>query len=185
METALKLKNFIEYLGLTSSQFADMASIPRPTLSQLLTGRNKSISTDLVSKIHDAFPELNISWLLFSEGDMVNDSNTQFSGPQNIENSSLFDAESIVNEGNTNAKRAQIKSITKDENRNNPSVTLKEPIFSHFLESNSQTEKASTSECAETKKTSYENKALLEHSRTKIKQIMVLFEDGTYEVLTP
>lgn len=65
---ANRLKLFIDTTGVTSTQFADMCGIPRPTLSQLLSGRNKKISDILVGQIHRAFPELSILWLLFGEG---------------------------------------------------------------------------------------------------------------------
>lgn len=65
-----RLKYYIEHLQLSVSQFADSAQIPRPTLSQILSGRNKKISNEVLTKLHDAFPELNISWLLFGDGPM-------------------------------------------------------------------------------------------------------------------
>lgn len=67
---AIRLKGFIDSQGLTSSQFADQCGIPRPSLSQLLSGRNKKISDVLVGQIHKAFPQLSVLWLLFGEGDM-------------------------------------------------------------------------------------------------------------------
>ena len=69
---AERLKTFIENKGLTYSQFADTCGIPRPSLSQLLTGRNKKISDIMVGQIHNMFPELSIVWLLFGEGAMEN-----------------------------------------------------------------------------------------------------------------
>ena len=67
---AIRLKGFMDEMDLTNSQFADKCGIPRPTLSQLLTGRNKKISDVLVGQIHNAFPRLSVLWLLFGEGDM-------------------------------------------------------------------------------------------------------------------
>lgn len=67
---ANRLKTFIAKEGLNSSQFADSCGIPRPSLSQLLSGRNKKISDVLVSQIHAAYPQLSVLWLLFGEGDM-------------------------------------------------------------------------------------------------------------------
>lgn len=72
---AIRLKFLIENLGLTSSQFADKCDIARPTLSQLLTGRNKKISNLIIEQIHTAYPGLSILWLLFGEGDMWSSSN--------------------------------------------------------------------------------------------------------------
>ncbi|MBD5310560.1 MAG: helix-turn-helix domain-containing protein [Muribaculaceae bacterium] len=69
---ATRLKYFISKERLNSSQFADACGIPRPTLSQLLTGRNKKISDQLIGQIHAAFPQLSVLWLLFGEGEMYN-----------------------------------------------------------------------------------------------------------------
>ena len=67
---AIRLKGFIDEKGLTNSEFADRCGIPRPSLSQLLSGRNKKVSDDLVGKIHRVYPDLSVLWLLFGEGDM-------------------------------------------------------------------------------------------------------------------
>lgn len=71
---ATRLKLFFEYRRLTNSQFADQCGIPRPSLSQLLTGRNRKISDVFVRQIHSAFPELSVMWLLFGEGAMIDES---------------------------------------------------------------------------------------------------------------
>ena len=74
METsnvASRLKLFMDSTGLTNSQFADQCGIPRPSLSQLLSGRNKKLSDVVVKQIHDQFPELSVLWLMFGEGEML------------------------------------------------------------------------------------------------------------------
>lgn len=68
---ATRLKLFFEFQGLSNSQFADSCGIPRPTLSQIITGRNKKISDKLVGQIHAAYPSLSVMWLLFGEGEMM------------------------------------------------------------------------------------------------------------------
>lgn len=67
---AERLKAFIEAKGLTYAQFADSCNIPRPSLSQLLTGRNKKVNDIMIGQIHNTFPELSVVWLLFGEGRM-------------------------------------------------------------------------------------------------------------------
>ncbi|MDE6144738.1 MAG: helix-turn-helix domain-containing protein [Muribaculaceae bacterium] len=69
--------------NISSTQFADACNIPRPTLSQILGGRNKKISDEVISKIHEAYPRLSVMWLLFGEGEMITSQNIQFSAPQN------------------------------------------------------------------------------------------------------
>lgn len=63
-----RLKLFIDTSGISVSEFADMCGIGRPTLSHILTGRNKKISDVMVGQIHRAFPDLSVLWLLFGEG---------------------------------------------------------------------------------------------------------------------
>lgn len=68
---ASRLKTFMESTGLNNSQFADTCGIPKPSLSQILSGRNKKVSNQLLELLHNAFPDLNIIWLIFGEGDML------------------------------------------------------------------------------------------------------------------
>lgn len=89
---ATRLKFFIDEKGLTSTRFADLCKIPRPSISQLLNGRNKKISDILVGQIHSAFPELSVVWLLFGEGDMIKPDVQQGStAPSEGRENGLFD----------------------------------------------------------------------------------------------
>lgn len=82
MDIVSRLKTFISYLNTPVTQFADNCSIPRPTLSQLLNGRNKKVSDELIGKIHEAYPELSVLWLMFGEGDMLHKKNIEISEPE-------------------------------------------------------------------------------------------------------
>lgn len=68
---AIRLKGFIDSQKLSHSQFSDRCGIPRPSLSQILSGRNKKVSDVIIGQIHRAFPNLSILWLLFGEGPML------------------------------------------------------------------------------------------------------------------
>jgi len=83
MDFVNRLKFFMENGNIAISQFADTCRIPRPTMSQILNGRNKKVSDELISKIHAAYPELSVLWLMFGEGEMLTKSNTQISEAQN------------------------------------------------------------------------------------------------------
>ena len=65
---AIRLKFLVEKLGINSSQFADECKIPRPTFSQILNGRNKKLSNQIITQIHNSYPNVSINWLLFNEG---------------------------------------------------------------------------------------------------------------------
>lgn len=82
MDIVSRIKIFMNYLGIANSQFADTCKIPRPTISQVLNGRNKKISDELIGKIHEAYPQLSVLWLMFGEGEMVQDANIKISEPQ-------------------------------------------------------------------------------------------------------
>ena len=82
MDIVSRLKEFINYLAIPVTQFADTCKIPRPSLSQLLNGRNRKVSDELIGKIHEAYPELSVMWLMFGEGTMLFNSNIKISEPQ-------------------------------------------------------------------------------------------------------
>lgn len=103
MDIVSRLKRFMNSLDLTSSQFADTCRIPRPSLSQLLNGRNKKVSDEIITKIHESFPNLSIVWLMFGEGEMETVSNIQFSEPQNSQNSPFNQSQSTDNQPFTDA----------------------------------------------------------------------------------
>ncbi len=81
MDIVNRLTTFMEAHGIGSTQFADACGIPRPTLSQILSGRNKKISDAVIAKIHGAYPRLSVLWLLFGEGQMETGANNAFSMP--------------------------------------------------------------------------------------------------------
>ena len=117
-----RLKFYIEKQGMISSQFADAIGMPRSSFSQLLTGRNKSISDATIGKIHAAFPNLSISWLLFGEGEMLTDSTAsheEISTPQS--QLSIFSENSIFasNEANDTeyAKEIEVEKKPISDNQ--------------------------------------------------------------------
>ena len=83
MDLVSRLKLYLDAKQISVTQFADECGIPRPTGSQLLAGRNKKVSDEIIGKIHQAYPELNIVWLMFGEGDMAKNANIEVSEAQN------------------------------------------------------------------------------------------------------
>ena len=86
MDIVSRLKTFMEMYKISSSQLADNCGISRPTVSQILNGRNKKISDELIGKIHDAYPELSVLWLMFGEGEITTNANIKISEPKNGDN---------------------------------------------------------------------------------------------------
>ncbi|QCR22211.1 helix-turn-helix domain-containing protein [Pontibacter sp. SGAir0037] len=65
-----RIRQLMEYKGLSSSQFADSIEIPRAVLSHILSERNKP-SLDVMVKIAAAFRDIRMAWLFMGEGSMV------------------------------------------------------------------------------------------------------------------
>ncbi len=101
MDIVNRLTTFMEAYGIGSTQFADACGIPRPTLSQILSGRNKKISDAVIAKIHGAYPSLSVLWLLFGEGPMESgpaprmQAPVQDSAPQNPSQPALRNSFSV------------------------------------------------------------------------------------------
>ena len=65
-----RIRQLMEYKGLTSTQLADSIEVPRAIVSHILSGRNKP-SLDVVLKIISTYRDIARDWLLLGEGDML------------------------------------------------------------------------------------------------------------------
>lgn len=92
-----RIELLMKCYDLTPSQFADRTGIQRASVSHIISGRNKP-SLEVLLKIYDAFPELDIEWLMTGKGeepvakkygssDAVVEENTLFSQPLQPEKS--------------------------------------------------------------------------------------------------
>ena len=122
-----RLKFYIETQGMIASQFADAIGMPRSSFSQLLTGRNKSISDATIGKNHAAFPTLSISWLLFGEGSMLTDSpSDEQPTPSQQPQLSIFGENAIfASTTDDGAKYAQEIEVEKTPIYESPSDVIK------------------------------------------------------------
>jgi transcriptional regulator with XRE-family HTH domain len=187
MDLATRLKNFIISLGIANSEFADRAGIPRPTLSQLLTGRNKSVNDTFIKKIHEAFPTLSIAWLLFNEGDMVVDSNIQISDAQNDENLDNVESQSMNNQEVNNSNASELFSADlfseKSTILNNKNINNLE----HNSSTNDITDIASAgmnNGLSPVKDAPVDLGLHIDKSR-RVNSIMVFYSDNSFEIFKP
>jgi len=103
MDIVSRLKKFLEHAGISNSQFADTCDIPRPTLSQLLNGRNKKVSDEVIGKIHRAYPSLNVMWLMFGDGEMLLDGSDHQNASGDLGGDTHYNNESRIDD---NGQRA-------------------------------------------------------------------------------
>jgi len=66
------ISKLLNYSELNAKQFAEKIGLERPqAIYDIQKGKTKSISPSMANKILSAFPELNKSWLLSGEGNML------------------------------------------------------------------------------------------------------------------
>ena len=65
-----RLKQFIEYLGVSTRNFEQKISVSNGLIARFLS-KNTTIQSDVLSKICDTFPELNPDWLITGKGVML------------------------------------------------------------------------------------------------------------------
>jgi transcriptional regulator with XRE-family HTH domain len=180
MDLATRLKMFISKLGIANSEFADRAGIPRPTLSQLLTGRNKSVNDSFIKKLHETYPTLNIAWLLFAEGDMEIGSNIQTSGGQNDLFADQITAQVFGNQAESQLQNQNMPmrdySSEKSQMQNNANIGN---AITNSVDS--QLENSTISEDS----TNITENAMTMLSQKRVESIMVFYSDNSFEIFKP
>lgn len=175
-----RLKYFIESKGLTFSQFADTCGIPRPSLSQLLTGRNKKISDIMVGQIHNMFPELSIMWLLFGEGQMESWNSQDNRSPRKERVSEVNDGLfSMENEVGADTKRIIFKSSHQVSKENSQGERLKS-----YQDAAQSAEFKIEKLQSKIKELQAQIESLKKNPR-KVSHITVYYEDSTFETFFP
>lgn len=158
---ANRLKAIISALGLSDSQFADTCAISRPTLSLLLSGKNKKISDIMLTQIHNAFPKVSILWLLFGEGEMFkNESESKNNGENSNEN--------LFFPGNGQAEEEQLNLVNLKQLEN----IIKEVVNQSFDHSKRDIENIVL-------------KISQPQNLRKASKITVYYDDSTFETFIP
>ncbi len=175
MDIISRLKRFLEQNGISNSQFADTCEIPRPTLSQLLNGRNKKVSDEVISKIHAAYPALNILWLMFGDGEMYVSQVANSSGngtAQNLsktpQNGNLFIGANSPQNSSSNPSRQPSTISFDDDNsgRNNGGAMA----LSNALQSIARNNGSSPAPTSQGR---------------RIVNIMIFYDDNSFEQIVP
>lgn len=185
MDIVGRLKQYMEHYNLASSQFADAASIPRPTLSQLLNGRNKTnegakkVSSDILRKIHEAYPRLNIMWLLFGDGDMEDERNIEISEAQRNGNQRLSKQDNTENQDIQH--HIDFESAVSQNQVEKNSVAFEDASI-HRVADHMH---ASDIELMRESRKSAAPLAIQPDNSKKIQSIMVFYTDNSFEIFKP
>ena len=160
---------------LTPSQFADKTGIQRASVSHIISGRNKP-SLEVMLKIYEAFPGVDMKWLMMGEGEVPVRKEVQ------QEQQPIVDA--LFPVGDAVSRQA----VTRTENSLFAAV---EPVQSVADEAKprrtvvpAQREKGADSRPKRSQAVRAAQMMSLQAEK-KIKEVRIYYSDGTYETLIP
>lgn len=170
-----RIKQFIESLGITITQFADNTGIQRSSMSQILGGRNQKISISTIGKIHATYPDLSIYWLLYGSGPMLSGASTGLPEEQN--------EDLRLSMGNSDP----FLSLFDNENRINATKDAAESKYAKENESNRRPDMADKLENEQINvQNSFNNRNHLASEKNKrVVKIMIFYSDNTFESFSP
>jgi len=149
-----RLLQLLELLKMTPTQFSNAVGIQRSTLQHIIGGRNE-VSLKVVMAIHDSYPDFNSEWLLYGTGQ-------PFMGEL-----PKVDPE---NQG--------YPLFSQSENQEIPTPVRNESDFSNVK---GETEPVCEPERADNKPVEVPFMAMQNTKGKSVKEIIVFFDDGTFE----
>lgn len=122
-----RLDIIINKIGENVNSFSGKIGVTRSTIAGAIS-RNKGVNTDLVQKISDVFPSINIEWLITGQGEMLKP--TSENNSRNVHNTGKISGGVMT--GDNNAPIST--SISSDNSDNEQRILLLEARVSHLDE---------------------------------------------------
>ena len=178
-----RIEEVIERSGMSQSQFADFIEVKRPTLSHILAGRNNP-SMEVVMKIHQKFPKINILWLLDGIGSYEGDAVADYPQGSLMEDkvADMDDGESYIH-----SEQPVVSSPTSNDPQK--SRFYQGELFAEnavFSSKSAGGEKKRKEKVLQTPKmsdyqTGYQPLNSVQKMQRKVVEIKIFYDDGTYE----
>lgn len=170
-----RIARVIEYSNLTPSEFADEIDVQRSSISHITSGRNKP-SLEFIIKIKSKFPEILWDWLVNGEGEMLKselpEEHIDTTEEEKIKPASLPDLFSLIDDDNF--------GVTESEDRTQKQTSREFDI----PQPNTAQEKISDSQRLE-KSNDEVISQVVEKQISKIKRIVLFYENGKFESFEP
>ena len=117
-----RLKLILERVNLTPGNFADKIGVAPATISHILSGRNKYPSAEVMLRLHETFPDIDLNWLLTGEGTLVKDD------PDSMFTGSLF-GDNLLNATKSTAELENRKENSLETAKNEDNPVVKQEII--------------------------------------------------------
>ena len=152
-----RIIEIMQLLNCTPTQFANAIGVQRTTLQHILNGRNEP-SLRFIMAIHEGFPQIDLEWLLYGKGNAFGESSRQSAENQGYP---LFPG--IEN---------SLFPVSDKDISENLNV--------------SEEKKASNSrKRANNKGFNGDENIVHDCTSKRIKEVLIFFEDGTYQKFLP
>ncbi|MCQ2344141.1 MAG: helix-turn-helix domain-containing protein [Paludibacteraceae bacterium] len=155
----------MKVVGKNPTDFAATIEISPAVLSSIKSGRTKP-TLFLIEKIKSVYPNININWLITGEGDMFTDKAQQTFFQENDEKPFSDNDDNIRKPYETPVKQTRQNAKPENDKLGEPEVTMK-------VENKRKQEQQEQ----------WEVKTVIKPDDRKISQIIVLYNDGTFETL--
>lgn len=160
--------------AMSQKSFASELCIAEATLSGIFNGRTRP-TNQTVSAIHECFPEVNIMWLMFGEGDMY------ASQPSSGDTSGTAPEDDCAAEEMPDL----FSSVSTPQGHPDASAMHQErPAFAEQPLPGSHPSAHMSSAQVMQPQVQYIEK-YIDKPQRKITEIRIFFDDGTYETFTP
>ena len=110
---------------LTSASFATKIGVQRSAMSHILSGRNKP-SLDFLIKIHDAFDEVNLEWLILGKPSSFSKDS------ENLSNQTITRETEVLDEMTLGPKTISTNPLQSDEAPKEIIYIYADGKFQHF-----------------------------------------------------
>lgn len=164
-----RIELLMKCYDLSPSQFAERTGIQRASVSHILSGRNKA-SLEVMLKIYDAFPGVDMKWLMTGVGEVPVPQVAQEIGNA-LPSGTLFPDDRVAPQAaNTPFAPTNVDDVPSVVSQESRQRRAAQPVREK-LSSEVRPRRTPATRIAQPEK--------------KIKEIRIYYSDGTYETLIP
>ena len=160
--------------AMSQKSFAAELCIAEATLSGIFNGRTRP-TNQTVSAIHECFPEVNVMWLMFGEGDMYTSQAPSADTPDAPQEGDAIDEEAPELFSSMNASQAGFDASALHQDRAG--------FGEHAMTGSHPSAHISPAQVMQPQVQYIEK--YIDKPQRKITEIRIFFDDGTYETFTP